>query len=94
MKIEERRNRYFDGNTIALELDSYVRKHNGAVPRSFEELELAEDVDVSAFRILPPGSRVGRYEKDVFAEGKEAENDTWGKRMRIVIYVDGMIKIE
>ena len=90
-KMDTRRKRDADAIAIRNALVAYRAEHDGRLPPSLEALELGGlGVDVSPFRLLPPGTRTGRKDEDVLVEGVAAGTS----RLVIRIYNDSEARWE
>ena len=86
-----RRKRDADAFAVRTVVLTYMDQHGGARPPSLFNLGLeGENVDPTPFRVLPPGSRVGKLGQEVLVEAKQGGNGTH----KIYICADGTVTWE
>lgn len=89
--IEVGRNRLHDAATIRNALFDYKLEHAGAWPSSLADLKFDRtNVNLSPFRLLPAGSRVGEKDQDVIVEAPGGGNSGY----TLYIYAGGEVSCE
>lgn len=85
---ETRRKIGTDAFTVRDSLMIYMKNHGNELPPSLNDLKYErQDVNLSAFRLLPAGSKIEQSGEDVLVQGK----DPTGRKPSVYVFKSGAV---